>query len=66
MTRVLDKAILKVGKPVIRCDHGPEISGRHFLGWAIEQKTDMVHIRPACRRRMPTICRELGSITIGG
>ena len=47
VTRVLDKAIERFGKPqAIRCDNGPEISSRHFLAWAIESKIDVVHIRP--------------------
>jgi putative transposase len=47
VTRVLEAAIRSYGKPqVIRCDNGPEISSRHFLAWAIEEKIDVVHIRP--------------------
>jgi hypothetical protein len=47
LTCSLDKNILKLGKPAtIRCDHDPAISNRHFLAWTIEQKTDVVHIRP--------------------
>jgi putative transposase len=35
------------GKPrAIRRDNGPEIPSRHFLAWAIEEKIDVVHIRP--------------------
>jgi putative transposase len=47
VTRVLSKAMESYGKPqAIRCDNGPEISSRHFLAWAIEEKIDIVHIRP--------------------
>ena len=47
VTRVLEAAIGSYGKPqAIRCDNGPEISSRHFLAWAIEEKIDVVHIRP--------------------
>ncbi len=47
MTRVLDRAIGRYGKPqAIRCDNGPELTSRHFLAWAIENKIDILHIRP--------------------
>ena len=47
MTRVLDAAIKREGRPqAIRCDNGPELTSRHFLAWAIERKIDLVHIRP--------------------
>jgi putative transposase len=47
VTRVLEKAICKYGKPLaIRCDNGPELTSRHFLAWAIENKIDILHIRP--------------------
>ena len=47
VTRVLEKAIGAYGKPlVIRCDNGPELTSRHFLAWAIENKIDILHIRP--------------------
>lgn len=47
VTRVLDRAIGKYGKAqAIRCDNGPELTSRHFLAWAIENKIDILHIRP--------------------
>jgi putative transposase len=47
VTRVLDRTIAKYGKPqAIRCDNGPELVSRHFLAWAIENKIDILHIRP--------------------
>jgi putative transposase len=47
VTRVLSRAMNNYGKPLaMRCDNGPEISSRHFLAWAIEEKIDIVHIRP--------------------
>ena len=47
VTRVLGAAIRSYGRPqAIRCDNGPEISSRHFLAWAVEEKIDVVHIRP--------------------
>ena len=47
VTRVLDGAMGKHGTPIaIRCDNGPEITSRHFLAWAIEEKVDVLHIRP--------------------
>jgi putative transposase len=47
VTRVLDEIIGQRGKPLsIRCDNGPELTSRHFLAWAIEQKIELVHIQP--------------------
>ena len=47
VTRMLERAIAVHGKPQsIRCDNGPELTSRHFLAWAIEWKTDIVHIQP--------------------
>jgi Transposase and inactivated derivatives len=47
VTRVLDRAITLHGKPqAIRSDNGPELTSRHFLAWAIENKIDLVHIQP--------------------
>jgi putative transposase len=47
VTRVLDRTIGRYGKPIaIRCDNGPELTSRHFLAWAIENKIDILHIRP--------------------
>jgi putative transposase len=30
----------------IRCDNGPELTGRHFLAWALEWKIELRHIQP--------------------
>ncbi len=47
MRRVLARTMGKYGKPLaIRCDNGPELNSRHFLAWAIENKIDILHIRP--------------------
>lgn len=47
VTRVLKVAMEQFGRPQsIRCDNGPELCSRHFLAWAIEEKIDVVHIRP--------------------
>lgn len=47
VTRVLKAAMEQFGRPqAIRCDNGPELCSRHFLAWAIEEKIDVVHIRP--------------------
>jgi putative transposase len=47
VTRVLDNAIERFGKPqAIRCDNGPELCSRHILAWAIDRKIDLLHIRP--------------------
>jgi putative transposase len=40
VTRVLDRAIGKFGKPqTILCDNGPEISSRHFLAWPLNGRS---------------------------
>lgn len=47
MTRVLDQIIVRRGTPrSIRCDNGLELTSRHFLAWAIENKVELVHIQP--------------------
>lgn len=47
VTRALDRAIALYGRPqAIRSDNGPELTSRHFLAWAIENKIDLVHIQP--------------------
>ena len=47
MTRVLEEAIGRYGKPLAtRCDNGPELTSRHFLARAIGSRIDMLHIRP--------------------
>jgi transposase InsO family protein len=30
----------------IRCDNGPEFTGRHFLGWCETNKITILHIQP--------------------
>ena len=30
----------------IRCDNGPELTSRHFLGWCEERKIQLIHIQP--------------------
>ena len=36
----------KRGKPTaIRCDNVPELTSRHFLAWAMEQKIELRHIQ---------------------
>jgi len=45
--RELETAILEYGKPRrIRMDNGSEFTSRRFLAWCMEQKIEMVHIRP--------------------
>jgi putative transposase len=47
VTRVLNEIIAERGLPQsIRCDNGPELTSRHFLAWALDQKIDLVHIQP--------------------
>jgi putative transposase len=46
-TRVLEQIIKQRGVPQsIRCDNGPELTSRHFLGWCEEQKIQLIHIQP--------------------
>jgi putative transposase len=45
--RELEEAIAERGKPQrIRMDNGSEFTSRKFLAWCIENKIEMVHIRP--------------------
>ena len=45
--RVLERIIAERRQPLrIRCDNGPEFTSRAILAWAIEQKIELVHIRP--------------------
>ena len=30
----------------MRCDNGPELTSRHFLGWCEEHKIQLIHIQP--------------------
>jgi putative transposase len=47
VTRVLDWIIGQRGRPeVIRCDNGPEFTGRHFLAWCAEKGITLLHIQP--------------------
>ena len=47
VTRVLDGIIAERGMPqAIRSDNGPEFTSRHFLGWCLERKIELVHIEP--------------------
>jgi len=45
--RVLEGIIAERRKPLrIRCDNGPEFTSRAILAWAMEQRVELVHIRP--------------------
>jgi len=47
VTRALEHAIEQRGLPEsIRCDNGPELTSRHFLGWCEERKIQLIHIQP--------------------
>ena len=47
MIRELEAAIAEYGKPRrIRMDNGSEFASREFQAWCIEQKIEVVHIRP--------------------
>ena len=47
VTRSLEDVIAHRGKPeAIRCDNGPELTSRHFLGWCEERKIQLIHIQP--------------------
>ncbi len=47
VTRVLEGIIAERGVPqAIRSDNGPEFTSRHFLGWGMERKIELVHIEP--------------------
>ncbi len=47
VTRVLEQLITERGRPEsLRCDNGPELTSRHFLGWCVERKIQLVHIEP--------------------
>ena len=52
VTRALEQAIEQRGMPEsIRCDNGPELSSRHFLGWCEERKVQLIHIQPGRPRQ---------------
>ena len=45
--RVLDRLIAERGSPQrIRSDNGPEFTSRAYLAWSLEQRIELVHIRP--------------------
>jgi putative transposase len=47
VSRALEQAIEQRGLPEsIRCDNGPELTSRHFLGWCEERKIQLIHIQP--------------------
>ena len=47
VTRVLEAIIAQRGMVgTIRCDHGPELTSRHFLAWCVERQIELVHIQP--------------------
>jgi len=47
VTRSLEKIVEGRGIPQsIRCDNGPELTSRHFLGWCEERKIQIIHIQP--------------------
>jgi putative transposase len=47
VTRALEHSIEQRGLPEsIRCDNGPELTSRHFLGWCEERKIQLIHIQP--------------------
>jgi putative transposase len=45
--RVLDRLVASRGLPErIRCDHGPELTSRHFLAWSVERRIALEQIQP--------------------
>jgi putative transposase len=47
VTRALEAIFAERGQPLaIRCENGPEFTGRHFLAWCIERQIELVHIQP--------------------
>lgn len=43
VTRALEQVIEQRGMPEsIRCDNGPELTSRHFLGWYEERKIQLI------------------------
>lgn len=47
VTRSLEAVIERRGMPeAIRCDNGPELTSRHFVGWCEERKIQLIHIQP--------------------
>ena len=44
---LLEAVVERRGSPeAIRCDHGPELTSRHFLSWCEERKIQLIHIQP--------------------
>jgi len=47
VVRVLDRIIAERGAPQrIRSDNGPEFTSRAYLAWSLDQRIELVHIRP--------------------
>jgi len=47
VTGSLETVVEQRGMPEsIRCDNGPELTSRHFLGWCEERKIQLIHIQP--------------------
>jgi putative transposase len=47
VTRSLEELMESRGLPQsIRCDNGPELTSRHFIGWCEERKVQLIHIQP--------------------
>lgn len=47
VTRSLEQVVERRGIPQsIRCDNGPELTSRHFLGWCEERKIQLIHLQP--------------------
>jgi putative transposase len=47
VTRAIEQVMERRGTPQsIRCDNGPELTSRHFLGWCEERQIQVIHIQP--------------------
>ncbi len=47
VTRAIEQVTERRGTPQsIRCDNGPELTSRHFLGWCEERQIQLIHIQP--------------------
>jgi putative transposase len=48
LTRALEQVIQDRGvlPQAIRCDNGPELTSRHFLGWCEQRAIHIIHIQP--------------------
>jgi len=64
VTRALEHSIEERGMPEsIRCDNGPELTSRHFLGWCEERKIQLCRAHPRLlrsRKRPPGHFRFCG------